>query len=482
MKKIMVIFYFVFFSGSLWAAEIELTLELLIQSLTQNHPQFREAQESLNASSAEYKISAAKLKPQINIIIPSSLNFSPFIINSQYDMSATPEVVISQLLPGSGTLSLAVKDQISVSTLGSAAVSPLYHNPDIGISLTQPLYFKPSYNTKNTVRENIIHSATLHNKEVTNGLIMQCLKDYYSLKQLQFQWTLSKSRLARSTESYMQIEKKYNLGILTRSVYSGARIALLKAQNDFSRMKRELNIKKELMQDTYHIPGIIVVTPDIEVFKEINNELIHMDIQDSIDEAFRNNTSLARKRINLSSMEFQEMIIEREHAPVLDFNAHYSINTTLSSTFSINLSLSAGLFDRGSFNEKIKQKASEKAGIRNSAEWEKISLASTIKLLFSSIENNESLSNLFQIQEEEAHNRIKNAELKLTSGQLTEAALFELYSNLETIQINSMENRIKRNITLLRIYDLMGRNLLEYIQGRNSQQDLKSFSYYSKNW
>lgn len=482
MKKIMVIFCFVFLTGSLWAAETELTLEVLIQSLTQNHPQFRKAQESLNASSAEYKIAAAKLKPQINIIAPSNVSFSPFAINSQYDMSVTPEIDISQFLPGSGTLSLSVKDQISMSTLGSVAVSPLYHNADIGIGLIQPLYFKPSYKAENTLGENIIHTAILHNKEVTNDLVLQCLKDYYSLKQLQFQWTLSKSRLARSTNDYKQAEKKYDIGILTRAAYSGAKIAFLKAQNDFARVKRELNIKKELMQDTYHLPGPIVVTPDIRSFKKIDNELIHMDIRDSIEEAFRNNTSLARKRINLSSVKSQEIIIEREHAPVFDFNAQYSMNTTQPGTVSINISLGTGLLDGGSFKGKIKQKASEKTEIRESLEWDKVSLASTIKLLYSSLESNESLSNLYQIQEEEALNTIKNAELKLTSGQLTEAALFELYSKLETIQLNSMENKINRNIILLRIYELMGRNLLEYVRGRNSQQDLKSFSYYSKNW
>lgn len=443
---------------------------------------------------ASYLQSRALLYPQVTAILPGSWNnqltetvYSAtvpggiIVTEDQIAYGISPQLRLSQLLPGAGTLSASVKNTMSFMDSGTvvkpftvAGTESNSNTFDLSLELSQPVYFKNAYKAAVELVESSRQVNLLGWEQNKAALYVQALQDFYSISQLAYQRELVERRLAADRASFQRIEKEGELGLWTKTVTLTARLSLTRSEIDFQRVDSSYKETLDRFAKLYGFAELPLILPAVET--------VVVD-QTMLDQAealvLSGNPSLMRLEHSIRMLESNAIIFEKDNAPVLSAGISRS---DLSMTegkgregVSVNasVSLTARLADGGAFKAGKASRQSEIASSRQLAiatRERTLSQARTLRdTIALSKRNGEYYAMLVESASYELDRGIKDKEL----GYITDKQLIELKLDLENARLALQLNTIERNSSYLQLLALMGKDARTVTFGPPSNPELK---------
>ena len=390
------------------------------------------------------------------------------VINN-YSAAASPELSFSQLLPSNGTLSGSVSDSISGSGIESSTY-PLYPASDLTLSNTltmtlgvsQPLYFDDAYGASLNAAEGELELSRINYHNNKNNLVVSAAEDYYNLIKYKYQSELVRKRLDTNTESFRRLEKEYQLGLRTLSQLNNARAAKLQAEADLLKSEQAYSSAIDLVSAFYGLPEV-----DRRISAENGISSLLFDETDSgklIESLNLSNPDIMLLLKKIENAESDLVIEKGRNAAVLSAGGTYKMTHGITEdTFSDNLSFSIGLSapvsDGGASEAKIKLKQSELERLQNELEDRRVRAASELELYFNNILIGEKLFEIYSLQEETGRLEYEKGLKEFELGGISQKDLLDLQISLEDVRLTLMINRIDTNISILKLYRLLGHDL-----------------------
>ena len=386
-------------------------------------------------------------------------------IKNQYSFAAKPELSFSQLLPSYGKLTGSISDSIGGSGAGSSTAPAipadlsLSNELQLNLSYSQPLYFDNPYGASLLKVANtraVTETNYLKNK---NNLVISAVQDYYNFVKIRYQAEQISIRLNTNTENLKRIEKEFQLGLKTTSQLNSAVAAKLQAEADLLKAEQNLISAVELITAFY---GEL----DISSSTEGASALLFFEAADpqALLEELAENPDIRMAAIGIESAEANLRITRAKSAMILTAGGSFSLNSGISSethadNLSFSLGLSAPILDGGSAEAQIKLGESELARLQNEIEDVKIRKNSELKLYLNNIKLGMKLLEIYSLQEETGRMNYEKGLKEFELGGISQKDLLDLQLNLEDVRLNLMINRLDTNVSILKLYALLGRDL-----------------------
>ncbi len=477
----------------------KLTLSSLLERFEKHSPSFASNTLSLESARANYMEYLASLYPSVSANAAVSLvnntktegNYlgSDYTIENAKNWSISPGISVSQYLPTVGTLTLSIGEKLNITDNGSitpetlsdaiGGTKPRYSSiPEIGLTLSQPIFFEDAYGAGKRIAINNLRIAEKNYLSQLNSEVFNLVKEYFNLKFLKCREQLILFRFNDARRNYETTEKRYKLGKISKLDLLKARAAFEKAMIDWEGAKKNFVVAKERFCKRYGFDDGVIINSTIE---DICDYSILKRKDEVIDKALSDNTALALSRYSISIARDNLINTKLSRAPVLTIGGGVKFSTTADSDvdfetaiknsfndkssliMSGSISLSAKLFDGGSFDAKLRAAKSniESAEYKLNAQREEIK--SSIEDLLNGIEKNKQLYEYAKLNLEVAQMEYEKAKTDFSLGRITEGDLNKYNMELENAKLELLNYRMEINNDYLNILILMGENLLSVL-------------------
>lgn len=468
--------FFVLVAGAaLFAQAVEgsgLTVDTFITHVSANSYEYIGNEQKLGQYRNSYLQSRAILYPQVQGTLGGAWTDTMYDYSKNTELETkdqgvtafAPKLSVSQLLPTSGTLSAEILDTLKYTdpgTINGYEADPFWANEiSLSVNLAQPIYFKNAYKASKDLLFASDRRNSLDYGANKNALLIQALRDFYSLKQSLFSRQLIEKRLKADGETFKRVEKEHALGLWTRSVLVSARAALLKSETDYMRTDNAYKESMSSFSSIYNMKGTIAVTADIQ---ELAMEASFLEGFEKRIEA--NNPSLLGSSESVRMLESQLILFEKDNAPTLGVGFGYSTTTPVENGENENravrgsLSVTARLADGGAYKNgrELKKSEIESAKISLTVVRERV-LAQGRNTAFAlelCEKNKEYYKALVESATYEYEKGIKDREF----GEITDKELTELKLDFENARLAEQQNIIEKNTAYLTLLSLMGKDI-----------------------
>ncbi len=483
-------------------SEAELNLSTLLERFKEHSPNFEATCLSLESARASYVEYISSLYPSVstdmslsvvnNTKTEGSYLGTDYTIENAKSWSITPGLSVNQYLPTGGTLSLTLKDTLSVTSNGSITPEILsdalggtgarYDNtPEIGLTLSQPIFFEDAYGAGKRIAANNLKIAEKNYLSRLNSEVLNLINEYFNLKFLKSKEQFVAFRFNNARASYETTRKRYRLGKVSRLELLKAEASFYKARIDWEEAKKSFAVMKERFCEEYGFPGDVVVSTGIE---DLCDYSLLSKRKEVIERALSENINLAVSTYNLKIAEDNLIKTKLGRAPVVTVSGGVRFSTTaasgtdlkvaLENSFNDNsspvlsgsITLSAKLFDAGSFDARLK---ATKAGIeatRYRLEAQKREIRNSLEDLFGKMEENRKLYEYAKLNLKIAEMEYKKAKTDFNLGRITQSNLNGYNMELENAKLELLNYRMELNREYLNILVLLGRDLLSVLESK----------------
>jgi outer membrane protein TolC len=397
-------------------------------------------------------------------------------VNNNYSLSIGPELSFTQKLPSNGTLSGSISDSISAAGIEQSNSilipqnDPVFQNNlTLSIGVTQPLYFGDAYGASKSRVENSFEISGINYLNNRNILVISAIEDYYNLLTAKYQVELISVRLETNTENLRRMEKEYQLGMWTASHLNSSKAASLQAEADLLKARQTFISAAELFSAVYELSSeqlpVLGNTAEIDISTAITVfQTEDFEINQLLSHLSANNPDL---RISLSQIESaeSEIILEESKSAML-FNAggSYKLSNglteeTFSDNLSLSLSINSSIIDGGAVETTRAIKQNELRRLENKLDDNRKRTISQMKLLLNNIILDRKLSEIYTIQEETGRQEYEKGLREFELGGITQKDLLDLQIDLENTKLTLLLNKINNNLTVLKLYKLLGYDL-----------------------
>ncbi|MBI9101396.1 MAG: TolC family protein [Spirochaetales bacterium] len=458
----------------------EFTISTLIDALEKESPVWQGNQSSARAAASQYRASLSSLYPSISGSLPvtysgssSETPDSATMLSQAGDgLSIGPEISVTQLLPTAGIFTASVGNSVEMARIndyqlppslggGTGSSDPSWSNgTTITAGINQPLYFGKAYQAAKTAIEKNLENSQASVLDTGNQLVIGAITDFYGLKQSIYSLELIKTRLEKDRESYKRVETEYEMGLWTKSVLYQAQSLLLQSETDLLEAEQILEARKGLFTATYGLSSDPQISPEIHSLKEPE-----IDLQEVLMKV-RSESPETRQLQNAIELQNSAIVsTEKNHAPTLNLGGSWNKSSGLgdnedsSSLFSITLSLSASLYDGGSYRNNLEKMRADLSGLDATLSARMLQLENQTINLVGSIQRSKQLEELYLLQEEAARYEYDRGVLDFELGQITKKDLSELQLALENVLLGVQQNRINTNLYYLQLLAYQGEDL-----------------------
>lgn len=397
----------------------------------------------------------------------------------------TPSVNLNQLLPTSGTLSMALKDSVHIIDRGSIdhkeyekkiEMEPQFNNvPAVSLNISQPIIFKNAYQaTVNSIRENF-KLGEISKKIAVNNLINTTINVFYNLKYLNYNLYLTRLRQKDFYEQYLEAEKKFELKYLTRKELLQAKSALEKAEIDAIDIENNYKNTLELFKKGNSI------TEKIEfdnVIHDLPDCILGIAVDESQMKTVENNPGVQRNKINLELSKLQMISTRKQFAPVVSLGTELtfdsllkntrefpdalnaSFNEYMKPTLQLTFNFSWNFFDAGVRKHRLRQ---NKYSFDNNNLNLKTAIENTYrtrKNILEVIKRDEKYLKYVDLNIEIAELEYENGRRNLILGRITHRKLETLRIAVDNARLLAMTAKINHNMQFLRLAMSFGIDLL----------------------
>ena len=396
-------------------------------------------------------------------------------ILNNYSFSASPGLSYSQLLPSSGTLTAGVSDAVEAAGIEESnyLLQPqsdlsVSNEISLSIALSQPLYGGNAYEARLDKIEENLHITEAGYMQNRNRIIISAVTDYYELLKSAYQIELIRARVETNAGQLLRIEKEFQLGAASKSAVNSAKAAALQSEADMLKAVQHNGSLNSLYSSIYNCnfeypEGY----PDLSMLKVL--PVPRTDDQELAAILFEGNHDLRASMSRVKTAESELVLEECDAAPELSAGGSYTLSGGISDPslysdgLSFGLGLSFPLLDGGLSAAKIKGKRNEALRLRADLNDSRERILSQLRLLLDSLELYGRLSEIYLLQEETGSLELEAGLKEFELGAFTQSGLLDLQVSLENIRMSVLSNIIDSNISVLKLYDLLGYDLKNLI-------------------
>ncbi len=501
-KFIFIIILGIGISGIHLFSEDKLNLSNLLERFKEHSPDFVSSLLSLESARANYREYMAGLYPSVSTsTVLSVVNNtktegtylgSDYTIENARNWSLTPSLSINQYLPTGGTLTLTLKDNLGITSNGSITPDALsevlggtearYSNtPEIGLTLSQPIFFEDAYGAGKRIAENNLKIAKKNYLSRLNSEVFALVNEYFNLKFLKSKLQLISFRFNDAKASYETTKKRYKLGKVSRLNLLRAEAAFKKAGIDWESARENFVVAKKRFCMKYGFDDSVAIDSTIE---DICDYSILKNREEVVERTLSGNVNLALANYNLSIAMDNLINTKLSRAPVVTIGGGLSFSTTAGSTtdfksalensfndnaspvISGSITLSAKLFDAGSFDAKLKAARSSMESERYRLKAEREKIKGKVEDLLDEIEKTKKLYEYAKLNLQIAEMEYEKAKTDFRLGRTTQGDLNKYNMELENARLDLLNYRMEINSDYLNILILMGENLLSVLKTR----------------
>ncbi len=476
-----------------------LTLANLLERFKERSPGFAGNLLSLESARANYEEFLATLYPSISTNTTLSLVNNTktrgtylgndYTIEDAKNWNVNPTLSINQYLPTGGSLSLTLKDNLSITSNGSITPDTLsealggtkakYSNtPEIGLTLSQPIFFEDAYGAGKRIAKNNFKIAEKNYLSRLNSEVFVLVNEYFNLKFLKSRLQLVTYRFSDAKSSYETTKKRYKLGKVSKLNLLKAEASFRKAKIDWESARESFVMAKKRICKSYGFEDSIVIDSTIE---DLCDYTILKKREEVIDRALSGNISLALASYSLNIAKDNLINTKLSRAPVLTIGGGISFSTTTSSdtdfkeavknSFNDNsspilsgsITLSAKLFDSGSFNAKLKAAKDSIKSQEYELKAEREKIRGKVEDLLDEIEKNKKLYEYGNLNLRIAEMEYEKAKTDFRLGRITQGDLNRYNMELENAKLELLNYKMEINSDYLNILMLMGEDLLSVL-------------------